>query len=211
MLQFAALGFDASIEEIYGALTHGACLVLRDEHLPESPAGFWADVAAKGITVVDLPTAFWHGLMWDEAALAAIPAGLRHVVLGGEAAKPAAVARWRQSAPAGVGLWNTYGPTETTIVATAARLDTLDVLGDGPVPIGTPVANATLLVLDEAMQPVPPGVIGMLHVGGSSVLARGYLGRPDLTAAAFVDLPERGGRFYRTGDRVRWRPDGLLE
>ncbi len=211
ILQFAALGFDASIEEIYGALTHGAGLTLRDEHLAESAAAFWDDVAEKGITVVDLPTAFWHTLMADEAALARIPSGLRHVVLGGEAAKPAAVARWRALAPAGVGLWNTYGPTETTIVATAARLDGTAPLGDGPVPIGTPVANAVALVLDELREPLPPGAVGDLYVGGVPVLARGYLGRPDLTAAAFVDLPVADGRFYRTGDRVRWRPDGLLE
>ncbi|WP_062207120.1 hybrid non-ribosomal peptide synthetase/type I polyketide synthase [Aureimonas sp. AU12] len=218
VLQFAALGFDASLEEIYGALAHGAGLTLRDDDLPAGAAAFWDDVAAKAITVLDLPTAFWHELMSEPGALARIPAGLRHVVLGGEAAKPAAVARWREQAPPAVGLWNTYGPTETTIVCTAARLDVggdpgdgwspID-LGDGPIPIGTPVANAVALVLDAALQPLPPGAIGTLHVAGT--LARGYHGQPDLTDAAFVAVPGRAERFYRTGDLVRWRPDGLLD
>ncbi|MBB3996732.1 non-ribosomal peptide synthetase/type I polyketide synthase [Aureimonas pseudogalii] len=221
ILQFAALGFDASLEEIYGALAHGAGLTLRDEDLPAGACAFWDDVAAKAITVLDLPTAFWHELMGEPAALARIPAGLRHVVLGGEAAKPAAVARWRERAPPAIGLWNTYGPTETTIVCTAARLDVGGDLvdpgdgrapvdpGEGPVPIGTPVANAVALVLDAALQPLPPGAVGTLYVAGT--LARGYHGRPDLTDAAFVAVPGRDERFYRTGDLVRWRPDGLLD
>lgn len=210
ILQFAALGFDASIEEIYTALTHGAGLTLRADDLPESAAAFWTDIGDKRITILDLPTAYWHSLMWDEAALARIPLRLRHVILGGEAAKPSAVARWLSLAPARVGLWNTYGPTETTIVCTATRLDAVADLGTGPMPIGTPVANARAIVVDDGDQPLPPGAIGALLVAGPG-LARGYLGRPDLTAAAFVDRPHLGGRFYRTGDLVRWRPDGLLE
>ncbi|KQT54861.1 hypothetical protein ASG43_04785 [Aureimonas sp. Leaf454] len=209
ILQFASLGFDASIEEIYTALTHGAGLTLREEDLPDSAAAFWDDLADKRISILDLPTAYWHSLMGEAEALGRIPPSLRHVVLGGEAAKPAAVANWRERAPAGIGLWNTYGPTETTIVCTAARLDAVAELGDGPMPIGAPVANAVTLVLDAALEPVPPGAVGMLYVAGT--LARGYLGRPDLTEAAFVALPGRKGRFYRTGDLVRWRGDGLLD
>jgi amino acid adenylation domain-containing protein len=210
ILQFSAIGFDASIEEIYTALTHGAGLTLREEELPDA-ATFWNDLAAKKISILDLPTAFWHELVRDEAALAQIPTCLRQVILGGEAAKPLSVKRWRELAPAGIGLWNTYGPTETTIVCTAARLDRLPHVDDSaPVPIGTPVAHAHALVLDADLEPAPPGAIGMLYIGGA-VLARGYLDRPDLTDDAFVTLEAHTGRYYKTGDLVRWRPDGLLE
>ncbi len=210
VLQFSAIGFDASIEEIYTALGHGAGLTLRDDDLPDA-ATFWQGLSEKQITVLDLPTAFWHELVRDDDAFAHIPLALRHVILGGEAAKPLAVARWRDLAPPRIGLWNTYGPTETTIVCTAARLDRLERLDDSaPVPIGTPVANATALVLDAQLQLAPPGAIGMLYIGGAG-LARGYLHRPDLTQDAFVTLNGREGRYYRTGDLVRWRPDGLLE
>ncbi|SMC96648.1 amino acid adenylation domain-containing protein [Fulvimarina manganoxydans] len=210
ILQFASPGFDASLEEIYTALTSGAGLTLRDEALPVDARAFFADLDAKKITILDLPTAFWHTLMADEAALSYVPRSLRHVILGGEAAKSGAVASWIERAPKTIGLWNTYGPTETTIVSTAARLDRLDKLGEGPVPIGTPVANTRALVLDDALNPVPPGAVGTLFIGGAGV-ARGYLGRPDLTETAFVEIPHEAGRFYRTGDLVRWRPDGLLD
>ena len=210
ILQFASPGFDASLEEIYTALTSGAGLTLRDEALPVDARAFFADLDAKRITILDLPTAFWHTLMADEAALSHIPRRLRHMILGGEAAKPAAVQSWLERAPKTIGLWNTYGPTETTIVSTAARLDKLGRLGEGPVPIGTPVANTRALVLDEALNPVPPGAVGMLFTGGAG-LARGYLGRGDLTETAFIEIPGETGRFYRTGDLVRWRPDGLLD
>ena len=208
-LQFSAIGFDASIEEIYTALTHGASLTLREEDLP-TPSCFWDDLADKGVTILDLPTAYWHELMLDEQALQFIPVGLRHVILGGEAAKQMAVERWRSHAPRHIGLWNTYGPTETTIVCTAARIDGPPGMRSSTVPIGTPVANAIALVLDARLQPLPTGAIGGLYIGGG-VLARGYLNRPDLTSASFITLPGRQERFYRTGDLVRWRPDGLLE
>ncbi len=208
-LQFSAIGFDASIEEIYTALGHGASLSLRAEELP-APAAFWEDVADRGVSVLDLPTAYWHELMREEAALGRIPASLRHVILGGEAARPNAVALWQSRISQKIGLWNTYGPTETTIVCTAARLDDMSAQDGAVVPIGTPVANAMALVLDPRQQLLPPGAIGELYVGGE-VLARGYLNRPDLTAASFVCLPGRDGRFYRTGDLVRWRQGGVLE
>lgn len=211
LLQFSSLGFDTSIEEIYTALTHGAELVLRDEELPPGASAFWADIRAKGVSVLDLPTAFWHNLMLEPDSLSEIPPALRHVIIGGEAAKGDAVKLWNKQVSDTVGLWNTYGPTETTIVCLATALHQLPEEPSGrPVPIGQPVANAQVLVLDEALQPLPDGAIGSLYVGGST-LARGYLGRDDLSEAAFISLPCAEGRFYRTNDLVRWRDDGLLE
>src|SRR5262249_2638492 len=106
-------------------------------------------------------------------------------------------------------LWNMYGPTETTIWSLVARVES----GDGPVPLGRPIANTEVYVLDEHLQPVPSGEAGELHIGGVG-LARGYLRREALTAERFIDDPfsaEPGARLYKTGDRVRWRADGNLE
>ncbi|CAL9516469.1 Tyrocidine synthase 3 [Streptomyces sp. enrichment culture] len=132
------------------------------------------------------------------------------LVVAGEPLHPATVRRWRALAP-DTRLINEYGPTETCVGATVHEVPRT--LPDhGVVPIGTPLPNTTVHVLDELMRPVLPGVPGELYVGGAGV-ARGYVGRPDLTAERFVPDPygPPGTRLYRTGDRVRQRPDGVLE
>ncbi|MFP2934948.1 AMP-binding protein, partial [Pyxidicoccus sp. 3LG] len=129
---------------------------------------------------------------------------LRTVISGGEACSADVVARWSP----GRRFLNTYGPTEGTVVATLTVCE-----ADGKPPsIGRPLANVEAYVLDTAMQPVPVGVPGELYLGGVGV-ARGYLGRPGLTAERFVPNPfstEPGARLYRTGDRVKWRASGEL-
>ena len=210
-LQFASISFDTSAEEIYPALVTGATLVLRPESMLDSVPRFLAELERLGITVLNLPTAYWHELA---AGLAGqfLPRGLRRVILGGERALPEALVQWRQSAaghPAR--LVNTYGPTETTIVATRYELAEVADPATG-IPIGRPISGARVYVVDRRLQPVPPGVAGELLVGGIG-LSRGYLGRPDLTAAAFVPDPfgiRPGDRLYRTGDLVRFRA-GVLE
>ncbi|MFC6080609.1 amino acid adenylation domain-containing protein [Sphaerisporangium aureirubrum] len=205
VVQFASLGFDTHAEEIHPALAAGATVVT----LPDGGATLPDVLAATpGITVLDLPTAYWHRLveLIDEIRW---PAALRLVILGGEQAHAAAVSRWRARFGGRVRLLNTYGPTETTVIATAAEL------GDDPgprPPIGRPIAETTVHVMDERGEPVPPGVPGELYVGGAGV-ARGYLGRPALTAERFATDPAGppGARLYRTGDRVRLRRDGRLE
>ena len=210
VLQFASLSFDIAVEEIFPAWASGASVVFRGEEIPP-PAEFARWVGAERITVLDLPTAFWQawvaGLVEADARL---PEGLRLVVVGGEEALPSTYAAWLRVGGDRVRWINTYGPTETTVVATAYEPSP----GDAPatLPIGVPIANAKVHVLDPRLRPVPVGIAGELCIGGSGV-ARGYLNRPGLTAERFVPDPfgEPGARLYRTGDLVRWRADGTLE
>ncbi|MEV6520489.1 amino acid adenylation domain-containing protein [Longispora sp. NPDC051575] len=201
VVQFASVAFDTHAEEIWPTLAAGGTVVL----LPDG-ARTLTDALPRlsDVTVLDLPTAYWHELV-AHADTVAWPAALRLVILGGEQVDGTAVARWRRLFP-GIRLVNTYGPTEATIIATATDLDPAS---DGSWPaIGRPLAGSRVLVLDAAGQVVPPGVPGELYLGGAG-LADGYLHDPGRTAARFVTVG--GGRFYRTGDRVRWRSDGQLE
>jgi amino acid adenylation domain-containing protein len=210
VLQFASIGFDASAEEIFPTLVRGACLVLRNDRMLASPEAFLRACGEQAVTVLNLPTAYWHDVVvaLDEGA-ATVPESVRLVIIGGETARPERVAAWQRLVGDRVRLVNTYGPTEATIVATAHELTGAD--GDAGVPIGRPVANVRAYVLDDAAQPVPVGVVGELYLGGSG-LAYGYLHRPSLTAHRFVADPfgPPGGRLYRTGDLARYRPDGSL-
>ncbi|HEX2569410.1 MAG TPA: amino acid adenylation domain-containing protein [Polyangia bacterium] len=197
VLQFAALGFDASVFEIFSALVSGACVVLapRDELLPGGPLG--ETIRRQGVTSALLPPS-----VIAEMEAETLP--LETLVSGGEACPQGVVDRWGGR----LRLLNAYGPTETTVCATIS-----EPLGPGDEPvIGGPWDHARLFVLDAHGQPVPVGVPGELHIGGAG-LARGYLGRPELTAERFVPDPfshDPGARLYRTGDVVRWRPGGRL-
>ncbi|MFL6112580.1 MAG: amino acid adenylation domain-containing protein, partial [Catenulispora sp.] len=193
VLQFASLNWDTCFEEILPTLTAGATLVFdREAHTGSFPR-FLRMIEERGITVLNLPTAFWHELvrhLADESR--PLPAGLRLVVIGGEAAHPARVAEWLARAPA-VRLLNTYGCTETTLITHAG-----DVTAAGaPVPIGRALPHVRELITDD----------GELLIGGPA-LAAGYLGRPDATGERFV--VRDGTRWFRTGDRVRRLPDGRL-
>ncbi|HEX5759074.1 MAG TPA: amino acid adenylation domain-containing protein [Thermoanaerobaculia bacterium] len=209
VLQFASISFDASAEEIYPTLASGATLVLRPDDMASSIPGFLRELERLRITVLDVPTAYWHELVEGLGREGSLPHCVRLVVLGGEQVLPEPLALWRAKVGPGVRLLNTYGPTETTVVATACDLTT----GAAEAPIGRPVAGAFAYVLDRRGGPAPPGVPGELHVGGTG-LARGYLGRAEATAERFVPDPFAsvpGARLYRTGDLARWRPDGELE
>jgi amino acid adenylation domain-containing protein len=211
VLQFASLSFDTSAEEIWPALASGATLVLRPEEMAASIPHFLRELDRLDVTVLDLPTAFWHELVAGlDAEEIELPRGLRLVILGGEEALADRFALWRRRAGSAVRLVNTYGPTETTIVAT--RCDLSDLSPGGLVPIGRPIPGARAYVLDRFLALVPPGVRGELWIGGAGV-ARGYLGRPELTAERFLPDPfpeEPGARLYRTGDLAVLRPDGDL-
>jgi amino acid adenylation domain-containing protein len=212
VLQFSSLSFDVHAEEIFGALSAGAALVLRSPAMLDSPAAFWSECRALGITVAALPTAFWHELAAALGPGAEPMPPLRLLIVGGESMRPERLERWRQRVGPRVRLLNCYGPTEATIGAT--ELDVTNRLGTCPtVPIGRPIANMRAYVLDQHRRIVPVGVPGELGLAGAG-LARGYLNRPELTAEKFVEIALDGGRserVYRTGDRTRWLPTGELE
>ncbi len=218
VLQFASIGFDTSAEEIYPCLLAGATLVLRDDAMIGSLAGFVRALERLRISVLDLPTAYWHELAAEAAAQGlALPAALRLVIIGGEEALAGRLDAWRRQVGGRVRLLNTYGPTEATIVST--RLDVTAPGGESAglgVPIGRAIPNARTYLLDGRLQLLPAGVDGEIFIGGAG-LARGYLGRPDLTAERFLPDPHaaavgagEGERLYRTGDLGRLLPDGSL-
>ncbi|HEX2091633.1 MAG TPA: amino acid adenylation domain-containing protein, partial [Longimicrobiaceae bacterium] len=212
VLHFAAAVFDPSLEQLLPALTCGAAVVLRPDVL-WSPAELGRRLAEQGVTVANLPTAYWQQAAAAWAASGSFPPHrLRLVIAGGERMLPEAAALWRQGPLGGVTLLNAYGPTETTVTATLFEVPRSPADLGERVPIGRVLPGRRARVLDGEMQPVPVGVPGELYLGGAGV-ARGYLGRPDLTAERFIPDPfgEAGARLYRTGDRARWREDGVLE
>ncbi|WP_345137421.1 amino acid adenylation domain-containing protein [Dactylosporangium darangshiense] len=208
VLQFAAATFDTHAEEVYPALAAGATLVMAPGDSAALP-DFLATPAGAALTVLDLPTPYWHELVALGTALP-WPDRLRLVIIGADQAQPHAVAAWRARFGDRVTLLNTYGPTEATVIATAARLGAADARRRPP--IGRPIAETAAYVLDERLRPVPGGMPGELYLAGAG-LARGYLGRPGATAQRFLPDPfgPPGTRMYRTGDRVRLGPDGELE
>ncbi|WP_328898079.1 non-ribosomal peptide synthetase [Streptomyces sp. NBC_00236] len=203
VLHMASVSFDAAFWELCMGLLSGACLEIdeRDALLPGPTLA--ALVRDRGITHLTLPP----------AALAVMPPGSlpagTTIVLAGEACPPALVHAWARERF----LVNAYGPTETTVCATMSGFQHADgpFAPDRTVSIGAPVDGTRVHVLDDRLEPVPPGVAGELYVSGDGV-ARGYHGRPALTASRFVADPfdRAGGRMYRTGDLVRWTADGEL-
>jgi amino acid adenylation domain-containing protein len=210
VLQFAAPGFDVALEQLLAPLSAGATIVLRGAEVP-GPAELAALLADEGVTVFNPPTGYWHALAGDPDAVARIRSLVRLTLAGGEAMQDEAARRWL-SAPGPDTLLNVYGPTETVITSTLQAVDASR-LGAGPtVPVGRPTPGRTAYVLDERLRPLPVGAPGELCIGG--VLARGYLGRPALTAERFVPdafSGEPGARLYRTGDRARWTAAGEIE
>ncbi|MEZ0027601.1 amino acid adenylation domain-containing protein, partial [Kitasatospora sp. MAP12-22] len=196
VLQFSSLSFDSHVSEVWAALLGGGRLVVAplERMMPGEP--LVELVAEQGITHIDLPP----------AGLAVMPEGSLPdggtLIVGGEASSPALVERWWR----GRRMINSYGPTEATVCASMS-----DPISSAAIPpIGRPVWNKRVYVLDAGLRLVPPGVVGELYVAGEG-LARGYLGRPGLTAERFVADPfTPGARMYRTGDLVRWGVDGQL-
>ena len=207
VLHAAPISFDASTFELWGALLHGGCCVLHPERVP-SARGLGEVVRGQRVTTMWLTSSLFNAVV-DEGVEQL--RGVRRLLVGGEALSPPHVARALERLPE-VEIVNGYGPTETTTFACCHPVDGLGHDGRG-IPIGKPIGNTDVYVLDAWMQPVPVGVRGELYVGGEG-LARGYLRRPSLTAERFVPHPfseQPGRRLYRTGDVVRWQADGTLE
>ncbi|HKV06885.1 MAG TPA: non-ribosomal peptide synthetase, partial [Thermoanaerobaculia bacterium] len=211
-VQFASVSFDASVEEIFTALASGATLFVRTG--VDGVAAFLERCRAWGLTHLSLPTAYWHQIAAAlESEGAGLPPRLRFVVMGGEKALPERWGAWGRGAGARARLVNSYGPTEATIAATIhEHPGTASAFPRREVPIGRPLPGVTAHGLGRDLRLVPVGATGELCLGGEC-LARGYLGRPELTAEKFVPDPlgPPGARLYRTGDLVRRLADGTLE
>jgi amino acid adenylation domain-containing protein len=214
VLQFAALSFDAAIEQIFPSLIAGATLVIRGKEIWSSRE-FQGVIHSQKITVMDLPPAYWKQLCQDWAGQRddREASTVRVVVVGGESPPPESIALWQQTPLRRARLLNAYGPTEATVTATIFEvLPTTQDFASG-LPIGKPLPGRRAYVLDKALQPVPVGAPGELFLGGEGV-ARGYLSRPVLTAERFLTDPygnDSQSRMFRTGDLARWRNDGTLE
>ncbi|HLJ89058.1 MAG TPA: amino acid adenylation domain-containing protein, partial [Candidatus Angelobacter sp.] len=194
----AGVGFDACTWEIWPSLCSGGTLILSPINAASHPQDLlrWWQLQELEVSFLVTPLA--------ELAYATghVNEGVRTVLTGGDRLK-----RWPEELPPGQALVNNYGPTENTVVATSGVLHK----DDATLHIGRPIANTQMYILDKGMEPVPVGVEGELYIGGVQV-ARGYLGRPELTAERFVQNPFREGeRMYKTGDLGRWREDGAIE
>ena len=206
-LQLAPLGFDASTFEIWGPLLNGAQLAIA----PAGPRGLFElgeTLERFGVTTLWLTAALFHQMVDTDLERLR---GLRRLLAGGDVVSPAHVRRFLQAHPR-TQFVNGYGPTENTTFSCCYPVPSIEAV-EANLPIGRPIANSTAYVLDANRQPQPLGVPGELYVGGDG-LARGYVNAPELTAERFVSDPfseADGARMYRTGDRVRFRRDGLIE
>ncbi len=206
---FHSYAFDFSVWELWGALAYGGRLVVVPYLLSRSPEAFYELLVAEKVTVLNQTPSAFRQLIHAEEARGGGAAGLslRLVIFGGEALEVSALAPWfARHGDSSPQLVNMYGITETTVHVTYRRLLCDDARAAVGSVIGAPIGDLTAYVLDERLQLVPPGVAGELYVGGAG-LARGYLGRPGLTAEKFIPHPfpaQPGARLYRTGDVVRY-------
>ncbi|MFI2612143.1 amino acid adenylation domain-containing protein [Kitasatospora sp. NPDC018619] len=209
VLQKTTIGFDAAGWELFAPLVSGGTVALAPVGAEQDPAALVRSAAEQRITVLQVVPSVLR-LLVEEPGWARL-ADLRLLFSAGEPLHAELCRRALERAGRdGIEIWNTYGPTECSIDVTAQPYDPAQTTG--PVPIGRPLDGLRVLVLSEDGDLVPVGVPGELYAGGVGV-ARGYLGRPDLTAERFVPDPygPAGSRLYRTGDLVRWRSDGTLE
>ncbi|MFD8066196.1 amino acid adenylation domain-containing protein [Streptomyces parvulus] len=213
-VQFHSFSFDFAVWELWGALTHGAELLLPDYALTRSPVDFHRLVRERGVTVLNqTPSAFHRFAEADLHAGGPLPA-LRRIIFGGEPLDLGRLRGWvERHGTADPELVNMYGITETTVHVTHRVLGDADfVTGEDVSPIGGPIPGLVTHLLDDRLRPVPPGRVGAIYVAGDQV-SLGYLGRPGLTAGRFVANPFTGDgtRMYHTGDLARRTLDGELE
>ncbi|WP_265584763.1 non-ribosomal peptide synthetase, partial [Streptomyces justiciae] len=200
-LQFASFSFDAAVLDVAVTLASGGTLAIASAEERLDAAALARMIEAAGVKVASVVPSLLGVLEPDAVA------GIGNWVLGAERLEAGLAAKWREGAQ----VWNTYGPTEATVITTAVLLDEGITGEDAPPAIGRPLGNVRTYVLDAFLRPVPVGVPGELYIAGDG-LARGYVNRPDLTAERFIACPfdEDGGRMYRTGDLARWTTEGQL-
>lgn len=214
ILQFTPFTFDPSLEQILSALLVGARLVMRGEEI-WSPADLLRAVKNFELTVINFPPAYWHQILqeWTRAPEQLLGHHIRLVIIGGDQPPLEIRDLWQQMPLRATRFLNVYGPTEATITATYFDVTAAQGRSLEKIPIGRPLPGRKLYVLDDAGNPVPVGVAGELYIGGD-LLARGYLNRPDLTRERFIPDPfsqQPQARLYKTGDLVRYLPDGSIE
>lgn len=207
VLVVTSMAFDVTQKVIYGPLLAGARLVLASE--PFNPQAIVNLVLQERISMMTITPSGFYALI--DAGSNGELSSLRRVFLGGEPMQPAKLLEMPEPRPE---FFNNYGPTECTIIATCYRMSSdLEQYLNRPVPIGRPIRNVRIYILDSYRQPVPIGVAGEIYIGGVAV-GRGYLNRPELTAERFVHDPfvsEAAAQMYKTGDLARWLADGTIE
>ncbi|MFN6153015.1 MAG: amino acid adenylation domain-containing protein [Dolichospermum sp.] len=204
-LQIAPISFDASTFEIWGALLHGGKCVLFPESIPTAKS-LSEEIHKHGITVLWLTSALFNSIIDDDPQALS---GIKQLLIGGEALSLAHVNRAFETLPF-TQIINGYGPTESTTFTCCYPIPRKIETTIESIPIGSPIANTQVYILDDYLQPVPVGVPGELHVGGAG-LARGYLNRPELTQEKFIPNPFDNSKLYKTGDLARYLPDGNIE
>ncbi|SFN62426.1 non-ribosomal peptide synthetase [Xenorhabdus japonica] len=222
ILQFVTVAFDISVSDIFPTLASGATLVLRPPHIKIPNITFVDFLREQKVTIINIPTAFWHHWVQEiRAGRSGFSPCLRTVIVGGDKVEPRYLMDWLSCPEIQPCRWfNAYGPTEITVTATAMMIDSKMMIDDkhlpsitNNIPIGRPLSNTRIYILDALGQPVPIGVSGEIYIGGMGV-ARGYSNQPELTTEKFVVDPfseHPNALMYKTGDLARWRSDGNIE
>ena len=207
---FHSYAFDFSVWELWGALLYGGRLVVVPYWVSRSPQDFYQLLLDQQVTVLNQTPSAFNQLIQIDGDYPADGLSLRYVIFGGEALAVESLRPWfERHGDTQPQLVNMYGITETTVHVTHRLLTKAD-LDRASSPIGRPLADLQCTILDPYLQPVPIGIPGELHVGGAG-LARGYLNRSELTSERFIDNPFGSGRLYKTGDLVKYLPDGTLD
>ncbi|RPK08343.1 amino acid adenylation domain-containing protein [Priestia endophytica] len=216
VLQFSSISFDISLEQIFSTLASGSCLVFRDKEI-WTPIEFSQKCAELDLSVVNLPTSYWGEITsaWNGNPKIIPICNLKIVIVGGEQMTAEKVRLWEELPLEDVVLLNAYGPAETAMTSTLYKVS-----GKGSksgalkfIPVGKPLANRRIYILDNHLHLLPRGVKGEIYIGGIP-LARGYLNKPEMTKEKFIQDPyysKRNEKLYKTGDLGRILPDGNIE
>jgi len=213
VLQFASIAFDIFVEEVFISLSSGASLVLRNKEILKGTNSFWDFTAHHNISIVSLPTAYWHTLCSQIETNNIDIKNLRLFIVGGGAMSLAMLERWQNKIGKEIRVLNSYGPTEATVAVSCFDVTHYKASQEHSLPIGKPTKNSKLYILDCNGRKCPVGIPGELFIGGPQV-AKGYLNRPGLTEQKFIDdlfSNTPSSKLYKTGDVCRFLPDGNIE